>query len=1590
MRDTQKNIQEYREQLKFIKEKMATALLLFLVACTMMTTTTFAWIVLSVNPEVKGITTSVSGNGNLEIALASPNDDGLLIVPEASQVGDSKKDLLEKNVTWGNLINLNDDGYGLSNIVLRPAQLNPDDPVNNPLVAIVYGSDGRYHSQYREFKYSYFSKVENKFIISNQNRYGVRAISSVQREMSGEAAEQTYQIYLNLWEKLNASRYKYKEIVTDTDAEPAEKRYLSIIAELMGVFLQDKLSDADTNVDKYTPTLYSMIIDFNEAVRLLGETYVEIVNLQIVNLNLSYSPYSLSTLLNESESSLKSKSITLVSGFDSFKKMYNDLNKRDDGFYDAESNTIKDAKKGGIIQHLEVYKGMTGVKLSQLLPDINFIVDINSCVIDDDFKISEMASQGLGLLGMLSGTHKGTITKGVLKDFEKLTGERMAATNMKITVNFLGKHTLNANIYTDAEAPFTVPKLIDGDGTANDFDEKKNPLSMLSLLFKYVSFIDTSGEVYGMTLDLWFRTNVANSYLVLEGKPIVEYQPLINNNGYLVYVDKETDDLVYHVPGAGHPAPSNPNVTLDYIPDTDSDYLQYGTFYSYTTNQEMVFTTHDEEGEIIDDPVARAEFVKNLKYAQKSIVVGYDGVNRVWEETTALIDGTSTTQGKGSCFIFYPEDPIEQERMLKLLNAVTIAFVDTSGKILSTANLNSANAFEEAGKITVPLELNQATSTIVINSEGEEVYSVMPLEQNVETYVSAIIYLDGTKVENKDVSVAKNINGYLNLQFGSTVELNPQEDEAVQQEYIVVTGSVDRDSFTADELPASTNLTINIAGTDASNVKVNFVRKVNNFQGIKMADLPLTISSSGDKSSVWTASQTFTTPGTYVLRNVWVDGIEYELEEEISVDIPGLNITSIGWNQDENEVYMMSSENRYTVDITANISTSELLMPSKIEAMFRSEDNEYVNINMSKTSSNWEGRGVFTNSGTYTLEFLKIDGQLYSVDPSMQKIIHLTLGIYADVRLDKTKFDWDPVNKENNAVTITGVRVFDNSGNIIQNLSNMILHYNLSGNYANTLTSPLTWDSDSRSYKGKFIGVNPGVYEFYKLNITTPDSVSEIRRANAQKITAISPFSPELDESSLSLTPEYQFAPGNNASFMVKIKNSNSATLAGKFYNHDTKETLYFEAPQDKSKTEILDEDSGESMTTWYFYPKSSNKLQDGKWDLQELYITNVYYDGTFHSKAEGDEWWSNTEEGSFITWDVGDVSTNILTKINVTITDTGHVNGKQFNGSINESLTGSYQTSGYEITYQDQFKNNIFATGTDGKTIASKYGVSLVSNELTYTYKAPTAIIGESGYWTSFNGAAVSEATLQSELAKQVIDFNKNKTYTFYYPGEYQAKATIKFKAPSYSSNDIVCTVSGTDEVEFINVTLFNSTKETVTWLRPDIIFSGTVPAVGTNFNTWNSNFTSVSNSIDATGKTATIFTQATNHEQSGGCAGIGKTDNVTFVAPEVTMQLVNIPSHNGVTCIINNTRNASGFKTNPTFNFDTNSQEKTVAVAKDTAVVSETRAQNVNYNNYRIGDHDFAQEFTVTYVTSENGNNITRTYTFNLNGNLAVNYAR
>lgn len=173
-------IHELRIQKKSVIKKLYAAGCLLLVSSLLLTTTSFAWLTLSLTPEVTNVTTTIGANGNLEIALGKNISE--------STIGDSfdKNKVTTANRTWGNLIDLTDNSYGLHTINLRPAILNSAGGAINklhPLSYPIYGADGRV--QYIYANNMFAGTYNGEQFVTTPNDYGVHGIGVTQYHAPG-------------------------------------------------------------------------------------------------------------------------------------------------------------------------------------------------------------------------------------------------------------------------------------------------------------------------------------------------------------------------------------------------------------------------------------------------------------------------------------------------------------------------------------------------------------------------------------------------------------------------------------------------------------------------------------------------------------------------------------------------------------------------------------------------------------------------------------------------------------------------------------------------------------------------------------------------------------------------------------------------------------------------------------------------------------------------------------------------------------------------------------------------------------------------------------------------------------------------------------------------------------------------------------------------------------------------------------------------------------------------------------------------------------------------------------------------------------
>ena len=203
-------VSEILEMKKGIKAKLMAATSLLLVSAILLSLTTYAWFILSTAPEVTEMQTTAGANGSLEIALQTGGsvNDIMDRVGSSSAVGSLK----DANGTWGNVVDLSGNYYGLQGLSLLPARLNIDASGNvsksSPLKMPLFGQDGRI-SELANLNSMRYDDENNKYV-AGQNNHGVLVYADDESIKNGTKDEK----HLDRQGLINTTRQQIQELRT--------------------------------------------------------------------------------------------------------------------------------------------------------------------------------------------------------------------------------------------------------------------------------------------------------------------------------------------------------------------------------------------------------------------------------------------------------------------------------------------------------------------------------------------------------------------------------------------------------------------------------------------------------------------------------------------------------------------------------------------------------------------------------------------------------------------------------------------------------------------------------------------------------------------------------------------------------------------------------------------------------------------------------------------------------------------------------------------------------------------------------------------------------------------------------------------------------------------------------------------------------------------------------------------------------------------------------------------------------------------------------------------------------------------------------
>ena len=1497
--ETQKRIEAYRELLPGLREKVTAVAFLLALSVIMLTSASYAWLTISRAPEVTAVSTNIAANGSLEIALAT--GDGK-IPPGDSKVGDSSaaegQSIVNANKTWGNLINLNDEAYGLENLVLRPAQLNTAALLESPLYGSVFGGDGRVTQLSSNFGYAIWNLPEGDkpgyFGVSKD--FGVRAISSTKIEAVGAAAR-----YLRMVDDAKNKNLMaagaYANLANNKD-------YMQSLATMMGKYMTARmnpdhatLSNPEIDV-KDIQNLRDMYAAFLDCFDQEAEAMAEIANITLFlkhgtdeNGNDNFTSYTKEKIYKATPDSLKADGIT-ITNIEQFKK---------------DRNTIAaDLEKLKIIAE----SGSTlKWKDSGLNAIVNNLVDVGACTIGaDNTPISSIGASNA--MGYLSGTQEARITNGILYRFEERTGGYIEVKNLGIsaTVNRLGMTipaTVKANIKTTAPRDYNL--------FTNDRETAENLNTG-----NYQGGAAVAEDTYGLAIDFWVRTNSPISYLTLEGNVLSESKTVRATGKDFNGETVELWTLTFEIPA------SEGNEAEEIILDA---YEIDGNYYDADTHS----------------PVSEEElqYMKSAqgKMVEEITILGYEGENRVWGNEMMSVD--ATTQGGGSCYVYYADNPEDMERSLKLLESLKVAFVDKNGKLLAEAEMDTERYFADSGRVTVPLVLSTDSINLGEDIDGNATYAITALEQNVATRITAIVYLDGEKLENKNVLSASDIQGQLNIQFGSSQTLEPIENEELATKEIRVTASVDKKEFDYDTAPAGSMVStfeINIEGTEPKKVTAYLIRQISATQGSRVDAKPDTpeeepMTFTKNESGKWVAVHTFDAPGIYILRTVSLDGVDYNLPNTEAEPLPtvrvrGFTIEKFVCDEAENNhVNVLTADNSTTVNLKLKfVSDDETKMPGKVQARYlRDEDGLVVNADFAYNSTTqfWEATATFYTSGEYMLQYVVLDGKTVELNPVFWHTASVTLGMRVAVYTTSPhRFKYVPAEMaENEKLLAMQVMIMDNAGNEIQGRSGVELTYGLKGSGVKEMDADLTWNG--KYYVGELATTGPGIWQFNRVEVKIGEKTNVLTVAKESPIFTIQ--SPEPPEYVGKTTNAYQYVPNGGAKMNVKLENASTATVQALI----TKDNgTQYEVISNSYSTD----ENG--VTEFRFdVPKDANGYQDGNWTLKEIRIWDAFAaDGTEYTEAEP------------LVFDLSDTA-NVTKVINRIVVTFAEDKSQNFNGAFMQS----HNVNGLSVEIRDG----------SGKMVENAEGNLAISDvKLTFTY-----VNGSSEKMGGYTSTGLNNATAGATITVNLTDngtgtkFEQTEGISFLYAGNYTT--TVSYK------------VNGEETVLSESTLPTNAPKFTVSSVTPSVTISEVTTATTESIPThitwkvsgWRSETTYTLseyhyNELNEANNEATIYAKAVKGSNSG-VSGVANGD-AGFKAPTVKFRVAGVDSLSTIKFTI-----PAGSATAQSISITGNNQSSAITLGR-TNKIREEKPLLTTYTLYEYLGHGDIEIKTVTLERS------------------------
>lgn len=738
-----------------LRKKLFSAAAMLLVASIMLVSTSYAWLVLSTAPEITGISTKVGANGALEIVLLNTDTYAdVNLIPEMDI--DESVVVETSNEMWGNLLDLGDSSYGLSQIALNPSRLNiaplegttgayAVGSITPALLKIpIYNEDGRIVGLDHEAAIA--TTYREGFTVDGNTYYGVRGIGTVASMTAAQSgligASNTLSGAIN--QAKNAARSALQDnggalgkiaikYVTGGAYSDADLDALISLAEDLEVALD--------HIDTGIRQVYVGYINSTE-VTLTEEEYKE-AKAEIENKE---------TTLEVLQAKYDGVTIPAAPGGDIIDLLNSNKAKLTKAINDCE------AMKGTSFTGFDIMKAMSS------------LVDPDKMTLGGK-TIDEVKAGGIaGIMGAVGSGLELTVPtgSGIVSDIADFAGNYDAA----VTVE---------NVEYDGQEIGDVPAKMKTQTSVSP----TYLAQCLNIISRFTAggasdVIPALRDFFGYVLDFAVRTNAADSELLLQ-----------------------TDSAQRIYSGSNNAATQGGGSYMRF--EFDGNTLSAGKMLKLMSALRVVFM--DEENKVLG--IAALETV-----GQDNYTVLADGTASKY----AVLTLPAGEVAQNSDYISQAEyNSLPETGAVEFITETSggaIATVDESGEGGTDGDTGDATdggentgSGEETGGTTAngaklvaikaPMYLRAFSMTESTNhgddatqtyytggiTLGEKLDSnvIMALEENVATKISTLVYLDGSHVFNSMVAAESetSMTGTMNLQFSSSANLMPMNNQAL-------------------------------------------------------------------------------------------------------------------------------------------------------------------------------------------------------------------------------------------------------------------------------------------------------------------------------------------------------------------------------------------------------------------------------------------------------------------------------------------------------------------------------------------------------------------------------------------------------------------------------------------------------------------------------------------------------------------------------------------------------------------------------------------------------------------------------------------